>query len=210
MTTNRIRTLEITPYKKAAASFIYYPKNSDLHNNFSRALLEMKSGLRPDMESLFMLRILEFIVQGNLNLTGIVRVLGHDEMYATEHHPLQRVAIQLATKIGISFHHEWLTKPLTPKTASLGSKATRFAHIHGTYSVALPYHSLEPMRVLVIDDVVTSRTTAQEVHRALSEANPNIECYFFALAESYHRNTMAYPQNMVQPSMSRYHYPRVA
>ncbi|GGZ97205.1 hypothetical protein DC083_04830 [Ignatzschineria ureiclastica] len=209
MTMNRVRALNIASYRKAGTSFTYYPKKSDLHDNFSRDLLDMKSGLRPELESLFVLRLLEFIVLNNLNLTGIVRILGHDEMYAEANHPLHRVAMQLANKTGIPFHYDWFTKPLTPKTASLGSRAERFAHIHGTYSVALPHHSTEPMRILVIDDVVTSRTTAQEVHRALREANPNVECYFFALAESYHRNTMARPQNIVR-TPDRYHYPHAA
>ncbi len=208
MATNRVRSLTISPYKKAGTSFIYYSKR-DGQDAFSQALLEMKAGIRPDMESLFVLRLLEFIVQNNINPTGIVRVLGHNEMFAEMDHPLHRIAMQLSAQTGIPFHQEWLTKPITPKTASLGSKVNRYAHIHGTYNVALPYHSTEPMLILVIDDVVTSRTTAHEVHRALQAANPNIECYFFALAEAYHRNTMQRPHSVVS-SAGRAPYPRAA
>lgn len=194
--TARIQSLSIDPYRFAGHAFTYFPKRFG-YDAFSEALLEMKSGIRPDMESLFVLRALEFIVMNNLQITGIVRALGSREMFDQEDHPIHRVAQKLAEQLGVPYHHEWLNKPETQKTAKLGSRLNRRRHLEGTYTVSMPGHSDQPSRILVLDDIVTTKTTALEIHRAIKSARPNSECYFFAFAETYYQR--AHSSNIAAP-----------
>lgn len=186
LTQPRIKDLSIAPFVKSGCAFTYYPKRYG-YDQLSHDLLEMKSGIRPDMEALFVLRVLEFITLNNIILTGIVRVLGSKEMFDHQTHPLHRVAKTLSELLEVPYFDEWLNKPETTKTATLGSKGNRFAHLNKTYTVALPAHNDTPERILVLDDIVTTQTTALEVHRALKSANPQMKCDFFAFAETFHQ-----------------------
>lgn len=195
MLQSRVHSLTIPHYHTSGYAYTYYPKRYGF-DAFSQALLEMKGGKRPDMEGLFALRIYEFIVQNNLSLSGIIRVLGSKEMVDTHNHPLHRIATEVSQNLDIAYHDDWLSKKPTQKTASLGSKNNRQRHLHKSYTATELANTGERHSVLVIDDIITTKTTALEIQRALIDGNPALDLHFFAFANTYYQH--AYRQPLLQ------------
>lgn len=184
--TQPVQSVIIQPFVKSGYAYTYYPKKSGVDDVFSTAILEMKNGYRPDLEAIFALKAVEFVLQNNLKLSGIVRALGSKEMCDLDNHPLHRVAALIADHLDIPYKNNWLAKKPTIKTSKLGSRINRFNHINNTYCATMEVQD-EPATILVIDDIITTRTTAREIHRALSQGNPQIKCCFFALAETFYQ-----------------------
>lgn len=113
----------------------------------------------------------------------VVRALGHNELVATEAAPLHTLSKNLAQKIGANYVPELLKKKRSNEKMTALSASDRKRVIHDVYTASL--ESLpDKTRILILDDVLTTGSTLNEISRAIHEAKPEAKVYFLTLVKT--------------------------
>lgn len=176
--------LNIPNYTHGAHAFYYVPRRQD-ETNLSMWIIQMKSGKHPQMESKFSEIVINHINESNLKFDYLVRALGSSETQPNHNAPLQRVGVKIATTLDINFIPQILSKDLTTPMHTIPNKDDRQDNIQNKYKGHLLNGSeISNKNILVIDDVITTQSTAIEIQRALSTVCKNCTFSFLALAKT--------------------------
>jgi ATP-dependent DNA helicase RecQ len=120
----------------------------------------------------------------------VVRALGHDEAHARPAHdtkPLDQVGAELAKALNATYCPGLLRKDKTLVKSTKCTASQRKAQVSGAYRVdpsALPDTSSSTPTFLIVDDVLTSGATTDEVERALREQYPRARVFIFTLVKT--------------------------
>jgi ATP-dependent DNA helicase RecQ len=122
----------------------------------------------------------------------IVRALGHAELGASNaDQPLDFLASHLARALRASYKPSGLCKNrVLVKSTNIG-EADRRLQMRGAYEVysdAVGVPESESVTFLIVDDVLTSGATTQEIVRAITEVYANASFYVFTLAKTLFRS----------------------
>lgn len=112
----------------------------------------------------------------------IVRALGHNETNHTEK-PLDTIARAISNATGSRYIPELLSKKATRKFSSLNSRE-RNKEAYGAYRFHPDNDQPESKQYLVIDDVLTTGSTLNEIRRAILEKVPDATVYTFTLCRT--------------------------
>ena len=85
------------------------------------------------------------------------------------HHSAETMATVLAERLGVPFHRKLLRKPHRTPDQSALPRTQRLKNLHRAFSVKRNCH-ITGQRVLLVDDILTTGTTASECSRALRNA----------------------------------------
>lgn len=177
-------TLNIPNYTHGAHAFYYVPRRQD-ETKLSMWIIQMKSGNHQKMEEKFSEIIVNHINNNNLKFDYIVRALGSSETQLNLNAPLQRVGNAVANQLNISFIPHILSKVATTPMHMISSREDRQENIKNTYQGNLLNGAkISGKKILVIDDVITTQSTAIELQRALSTVCDNCTFSFLALAKT--------------------------
>jgi ATP-dependent DNA helicase RecQ len=131
----------------------------------------------------------------------IVRALGHAETEASSTNlalPLDQLGSQLANSLGTIYRPDFVRKSRPLLKSFQCTKKEREQQVHGAYSydsdMFLRSEEDKPT-FLVIDDVLTSGATTQDINRALFDAfqgnerkDPGVRVYVFTLLKTLYRS----------------------
>jgi ATP-dependent DNA helicase RecQ len=125
------------------------------------------------------------------NIDYVVRALGHAETEVDEavtQKPLDQLGLALSSALGAEYRPSFLTKDRELKKSTKCSAKERNDQVAGAYSfVSSPENTDSDISFLVIDDVLTSGATTNEIVRAINSSFPNGRVYLFTLAKTLYR-----------------------
>ena len=182
------------PELDGAYFFKYYiPANTGSQDDFSRLLLKFKDGDSNAIDS--MTKYIESLsLKTNFQRKHIgMRVLGSNELKANRPNgtiPLDTILrLMPINLLGWGYlRKNRTTQPLK----NAGGKDSRMALLKNVYT----YRSKKKFSsILIIDDVITTGTTINEITRAIKKTDPNIKIHFLAIAKTRSRqSTTEYPK----------------
>jgi len=124
-------------------------------------------------------------INNHIKCEYLVRVLGHNELTATNDLPLDILCNQIENNCGIEYLKKALTKKRKTKQfskARLGVSG-RKAELEDNYSFSYAGITKNPT-ILLIDDVSTSGTTANSIAKAIKIQLPEAKITFLALGQT--------------------------
>lgn len=167
----------------------FYQPVSAGKDSFSHSLLRFKEGKQPDLSGWLDCALESF---GSAPIPGgtlIVRALHH---YETRLSPLPTALDLLGTTLAEEYHHYYCPRLLQKKTLTLPIKGLTRAErrsrlkdlycIDEDYAASLPEKS--PASILVIDDLLTTGTTARAIIRLLKRFYQRAGVAVFTLARA--------------------------
>ncbi|KJH56955.1 hypothetical protein [Acinetobacter calcoaceticus] len=145
----------------------------------------MKSGQHPKLEEKFAEFVVAYLKANNIHIDYVVRALGSSETQASAGAPLQRIGLLVAKELNAQFIPYILSKNLTTPMHQIAQRDQRQNNINNQYrAIRLNNQIIENKSILVIDDVVTTQSTALEIHRALATVCSNCTYTFLAFAKT--------------------------
>ncbi len=121
----------------------------------------------------------------------VVRALGHAELAAgRQSTPLDRLGAPLAAAVGARYKPDGLRKSRALVKSTKCTAKERQQQVSGVYSAASGLagaHDDREVTFLIIDDVLTSGATTEEMARALSATYPHSRVYVFTLVKTLYR-----------------------
>ena len=119
----------------------------------------------------------------------VVRALGHAELRAEDgDKALDTLGKSLAVALGASYQPKILEKDHVLDKSTNCTAAQRLHQVRGAYKA--DFDSIEANSnptFLIVDDVLTSGATTDEITRCLSQAFPNSSIYIFTLVKTLYR-----------------------
>lgn len=168
----------------------YVPLNHIEDTPISKYVKEFKNN-NPKFVSAWSEWACQEIKAAHLKFECIVRALGSKEHSSDGTNPLDELGRKLANAISTKYTPQLLAKTrLTPPMHKLRTKLEREDAVRDSYYVTDDSLDLTNKKVLIIDDISTSKTTIAEILRALRSKYEFTEYYFFFLARTkYNRNS---------------------
>ena len=124
---------------------------------------------------------------GNLDIQFdyIVRALGSNETMPQKGKPCSQLGRYLAEILNAKYAAMALSKSReTRPLHSLASRPERVAELSGVYQAHPEKYNFNGKNILIIDDVTTANITITEIVRAMKEAWPEANLYFFCLGKT--------------------------
>lgn len=128
------------------------------------------------------------------NIDYVVRALGHAEIEvnsSSHQTPLDRLSLKIASSLGAAYIPSLLKKNCVLVKSTKCSAKERESQVRGVYSVdtnLMDSSRNDPVTFLVVDDVLTSGATTEEITRAISDAYPGARIYIFTLVKTLYRS----------------------
>jgi hypothetical protein len=146
----------------------------------SRSLHDFKDGCEPQAARWIALAAPR--VCKDLQFEIIVRALGAAELKASPNIALDRLCVAIAGGSGAAYEPERLEKEkAVPALTSLGGRLARQKELDGVYRFDASGLA-SAVKVLVVDDIVTTGATLEAISRAITQALPGAVVTCFALA----------------------------
>jgi predicted amidophosphoribosyltransferase len=122
------------------------------------------------------------LLKERIKINIIVRALKSNEISATNETSLDRLGYVLAESLNATYrpevlHKTRITYPL--KKIELSRKKSEVEYVYYIDQIFSNEDS-----ILIIDDIYTTGTTANEIIRSIKVANPNLAVYLFTLAKT--------------------------
>lgn len=114
--------------------------------------------------------------------TALTAVLSSDDTNCVPTKPLPRLGSALASKIGVQWMPDILSKKPHRKLHSVGPRDERDAEADKAEYRCAPITGVQ--RVLLLDDMITSGKTANNIRNAILEANRRMYVYPLALGKT--------------------------
>jgi len=168
-------------YNKKWHLCYYIPKNKA--DFLSSQILNFKNG---DESSIIGWTAWSIIELYNLNIQFdyVVRCLGSTEVTPILNKPLDYLGKAIEDRLKFRYYPTLIKKTgLTQKLSSLSTRKQREKEIYSKYSVMNFNENLSNKKVLVVDDVLTSGSTTNDLARAIKLEYSTCELYLFTLAK---------------------------
>jgi predicted amidophosphoribosyltransferase len=175
---------------------------SAARDTLSRSLLRFKHGLQPDLDGWIDCAV-ELLAPLNFPAgTIIVRALHHNET-VVQGQSMPAAMDKLGKALAATFHciyqPELLSKARTTRPNKGLTRFERFTELKNVYTAAQAIHPIPAIAprppdpnqpFLIIDDILTSGTTARMIIRAIRHAWPDATFSVFSLARADHDTTL--------------------
>jgi len=160
-------------------------------------ILELKNNtMKSAVNWLYLIRNLP-ISEHYKNIDFVVRALGSDECTfdSKKIRTLDLIGFFIASKLEIQYHPMLLTKKQPNEKLHLSGKSReeRKAIIQGNYDCNL---DKEDKTILVIDDVITTAVTLEEIERAIKEKKSTTNVIFSTISQTVNYEDEFYIQNI--------------
>ena len=170
-------------------------------DTLSRSLLRFKHGLQPDLDG-WIDCALQLLTPLPISAdTIIVRALHHDETIVPDNQPtsLDLLGEALATRFQCQYHPNLLQKSRSTRQSKGLSRHQRRTELYNIYTLEPPCSTVAPPPgstlapstptatppgFLIIDDILTTGTTAQMIIRAIRGSYPRSPLRVFTLAKA--------------------------
>lgn len=164
----------------------YYVKNSEelIHNLIIKG---MKKGNLVHMKVLFKyfyVSVKKFINSEEIKFDFICRALSHNETYPIKNQPLDIFCRSLSKKLNILYFDEFLIKKHINEKLTYLSKINRVNQINNNYYCNKKIKLKNDPVILVIDDVITTGSSANEIIRSILNFRPEAIIYFIAISKT--------------------------
>ena len=163
----------------------YFPKHSNYFDNYSQAILKFKNGESPYVSKWAALAR-ERVQHFDYKFDYIIRVLSSNETYCLDNHPLSQVCKQ----IGEATHANFYTLALEKKSPTRQLKYLKVddkrCEIENEYIFRISeYNRVPPLsRILLVDDILTTGTTASVIAKKIKSKLPDSKIYLFTLGKT--------------------------
>jgi hypothetical protein len=159
----------------------YHPKNRKNHNYFSQRLLDFKDR---DIQGYYY--FYNLIKRANTNILKCdvgLRALGSSETNSKHNikQPLYKLLKSGLLKNKLIGHV--LNKPITKQMKNAGGKDNRKQILSNTYTCKSSIKKYSS--VLILDDVITTGTTINEIIRSIKKQVPYMKIIIFSLSKTY-------------------------
>ncbi len=162
-----------------AGYFISFYHKSGEHDLVSRLLLRFKDGEEPETSEWVTLATSFF--SGNYKPDIILRVLKSEEISPSSNTSLDKLGKAIAQKIGSRYEPSALTKIRQTRPLKFLKKHERFEEINGVYR----YGGLRVKNILLLDDIITTSTTVNEIKRAIVSSIGDVNLRLFVLGKTF-------------------------
>ena len=165
----------------------YYPTHVNISDQYSQSLLRFKDGIEPEVTNWS--KVAGACLKNVIDVDLIIRVLGSKEIKANGNSPLDVLCKEIEKSLITAKYSPdllWKTRP-TASLHSLPSKSARVSELNGVYKFKLPPYisNSKPIKLLLVDDIITSGTTMVSIYQAIKRISSNINVYFFSLGKTY-------------------------
>ncbi len=162
----------------------YVPSRIEDKTLYSNSILAFKNGNEKAVQA-WSDWAAEMLSKTNISFKIIIRALGSKEIYPNENCPLNILGRHLERKLGAKFLPNVLKKKKTTQPLqTLNTKEMRLHAIGGSYEVYNSNVNLNGVNVLILDDIITSGTTMNEIMRVLKQKWYRGNYYLFCLGKT--------------------------
>jgi predicted amidophosphoribosyltransferase len=172
------------PQLDAAYSVGYYRPKKFGPEPISHHLLDFKNGRRPQVDR--WVDLASELTHEFISFDVVVRVLGRNELMAGGDKPLDELCRAIAYKEGTAVYRpDILRKCRTTRSLiELGGAANREREVSGVFRVDPRISVRSGSTILVVDDVVTTGSTAYAIAEVLRDAFRGAKVVLFALTRT--------------------------
>jgi hypoxanthine phosphoribosyltransferase len=172
----------------APVFFLCGYKPGDSQNALAWSIWNFKFGKKQEID-LWM----DFAIEGLLGLdissdAILIRPLSNSDVDAGkigyEYMPLSKLCKQVEKHFGASFHPELLVKNRETQSLKTLGLMDRKKELHEVYQINTDLSRLKFRKIWLIDDVLTTGTTAKAIWAELSVIWPDVDFNIFALARN--------------------------
>ena len=182
----RLKKLKLSIENNHRYLGVYKPRDGDEFDRFVRDQLIQVKEKQPRAIDRW-LEVIRFASQNLPKVDVVVRALGHKELEASDG-AMDAIGHALAEQLKAAYAaHALRKKRETIKSIKL-SKKQRFEQIENTYECDTLPEIVVAKSILLIDDVMTSGATMQEITRSIKRINPDIRVYYFTLVRTASHN----------------------
>lgn len=115
----------------------------------------------------------------------VIRCLSSSEVRASYRKPLDYVGDRISAELNFPYVPIFIYKTrVTQKLSSMPRKADREAELEGVYKVSTDCPNLSGKKILLLDDVATSETTAKAIAKEIHAKYPRCQIYLLTLAKT--------------------------
>jgi len=163
----------------------YFPRKQGNSDAVSEYILHFKDNKEPFTTKWIALATRE--VSANIkNINIVVRVLGSTELTASGYSSLDKLGASIAKHTNSVYVKSALNKKRQTRPLKFLSRVERQQELNGLYTFKKPTNiSSNNPNILLIDDIVTSGTTLNEVNRAIKAVLPKCRLFFFSIGKTY-------------------------
>jgi hypothetical protein len=163
----------------------YYHARSHGNTDYvSERLLDFKDNVEPITSK--WVEIAEQELKGSISVDLTLRVLASDETTTTGGTSMDKLGRLLQTRQGILYLPNCLIKNRQTRPLKSLPKTERQSELAGVYDFSAPHGiNNNPLRILLLDDVLTTGTTIKEIKRAISEEVSNFKLILFVMGKTY-------------------------
>jgi len=168
----------------------YYPTShvwDRKDDGISTEILKFKDNIEPITSKFINIAIEEISKNKTLsNVDYIIRALGSSELKSDPNTPLHKLCDQLSKRISKPYFHSAITKKeATPELKYIKGRREKLKVLKDNYEFTPPDTNGEKPKILLVDDITTSRTTQRVIYEAINEKlKDNFKLYFFTLADT--------------------------
>ena len=132
------------------------------------------------------------IIEEELQFDFVIRVLGHDELFALKEAHIRDFTIAIAKATNAKYLPQLLNKHrATKRMHHCHSLQERVNEVSGVFYVKNNDYDLNGKKLLIVDDISTSCATVAEMIKTLKKTWKDVNVFLFCLARTKHYDPKA-------------------
>lgn len=190
---NKIKTVKIkfsyflNQQNTKICYLFHYVKNKDefIHQLTIEGLKEGDEFYINVLLKYYSIALIKLIKEDRIHFDFMCRVLSHDEIIANGSKPLDLFCKKISKKFKIKYEDKFILKrKVNTKFTSLKRRDDRIKEMTNNYYCNKKFKLLPKSTILIVDDVITSGTSANEIIRAIRSSYPKFTIYFISITKT--------------------------